>query len=45
MDSPESNLTIATLNIQGQSGLNETKQIQIQDFLKYNQIDIDKALS
>jgi exonuclease III len=33
-------LTIAYLNIHGQSGLNLSKQKQIQDFLKNNFIDI-----
>ena len=40
MPPPESEITVATLNIQGQSSLNNAKQIQIEDFLKYNQIDI-----
>ena len=40
MNSPDLHITIATLNIQGQSGLTENKQIQIQDFIKYNRIDI-----
>ena len=40
MTSPSSELIIATLNIQGQSNLNIVKQIQIEDFLKYNNIDI-----
>ena len=40
MSSPESELTVATLNIQGQSNINETKQKQIEDFLKYFNIDI-----
>ena len=38
--SPDSTITIATMNIQGQSGLSETKQFQIQDFIKYNNVDI-----
>ena len=37
---PELTITVATLNIQGQSGLNEVKQKQIEDFLKFNQIHI-----
>ena len=40
MSSPESTLKVATLNIQGQSGLNITKQKQIEDFVKHNKIDI-----
>ena len=40
MDNPEGELVIASLNIQGQSCLNLGKQIQIEDFIKYNNIDI-----
>ena len=40
MTVPDATITIATLNIQGQSGLNDIKQKQIEDFIKYNSIDI-----
>ena len=33
-------LSIAYMNIQGQSNLTTVKQLQIQDFIKYNKIDI-----
>ena len=33
-------LTIAYINVHGQSKLTEAKQIQIEDFLKYNNIDV-----
>ena len=33
-------LTIAYINVHGQSKLTEAKQIQIKDFLKYNHIDV-----
>ena len=33
-------LTIAYLNTHGQTNLTEAKQVQIQDFLKYNKIDV-----
>ena len=33
-------LTIAYLNIHGQSALSEAKQVQIEDFLKFNKIDV-----
>ena len=35
-----SSLTVAYMNIQGQTGLNVSKQTQIEDFLKKNKIDI-----
>ena len=37
---PDPTITVATLNIQGQSGINEVKQKQIEDFIKFNKIDI-----
>ena len=42
MDSlnPNKFLTVAYLNIHGQTNLSEAKQLQIQDFLKYNKIDV-----
>ena len=40
MPSPEFELNVATLNIQGQSSLNIAKQQQIQDFIKFNNLDI-----
>ena len=40
MELPESYITVATMNIQGQSGLSDIKQIQIQDFVSYNNIDV-----
>lgn len=40
MDSDENILTIASLNICGQSGLNKIKQVQIQDFISQHQLDI-----
>ena len=33
-------LTIAYINIQGQSKLSEAKQVQIEDFVKFNKIDV-----
>ena len=33
-------LKIAYLNVQGQSNLSEAKQLQLEDFIKYNKIDI-----
>ena len=33
-------LTLAYLNIHGQSNLTDTKEIQIEDFMKFNKIDI-----
>ena len=40
MTSPDSVIKIATLNIQGQSGLTDVKQKQIEDFLRFNKIYI-----
>ena len=42
MDSKDSNqiLTIAYMNVHGQSKSTEAKQVQIEDFLKYNNIDV-----
>ena len=37
---PTKFLTIAYLNIHGQTNFTEAKQVQIQDFLKYNNVDI-----
>ena len=37
---PENVLTIAYLNIRGQTGLPVVKQLQIQDFIKFNKCDI-----
>ena len=36
----ENLLTIAYLNIHGQSTMSDAKQVQIEDFLKFNKIDI-----
>ena len=33
-------LTVAYINIHGQSKLSEAKQVQIEDFLKFNKIDV-----
>ena len=33
-------LTIAYLNIHGQSTMSEAKQVQIEDFIKFNNIDV-----
>ena len=33
-------LTVAYINIHGQSKLTDAKELQIEDFLKYNKIDI-----
>ena len=33
-------LTIAYINMHGQSNLSESKQLQLEDFIKYNKIDI-----
>ena len=33
-------LTIAYINIDGQSTMSDAKQVQIEDFLKFNKIDI-----
>ena len=33
-------LTIAYINVQGQSKLTEAKQLQMEDFIKYNKIDV-----
>ena len=33
-------LTIAYINMHGQSTLSETKQVQLEDFIKFNKIDI-----
>ena len=33
-------LTIAYINIHGQTKLSDAKQVQIEDFIKYNKIDI-----
>ena len=33
-------LTIAYINVHGQSRLSEAKQVQIEDFIKFNKIDI-----
>ena len=40
MESSENILTIAYLNVHGQSNLTETKQVQIEDFLKFNKVDV-----
>ena len=42
MTSSSSNkvITIASINIKGQSGLPTEKQKQIEDFIKFNKIDI-----
>ena len=42
MDSknPDKFLTVAYLNIHGQTNFTEAKQFQIQDFLKYNNVDV-----
>ena len=40
MNIPHSELVIASLNIQGQTGFSETKQKQIEDFIKIHNIDI-----
>ena len=40
MTSENNLLTIAYMNIHGQSKLTTVKQLQIQDFMKYNKIDI-----
>lgn len=40
MNSPDSVLVIAYLNIHGQTKLSQAKQIQIEDFLKFNKVDI-----
>ena len=37
---PEFELNVSTLNIQGQSNLNPSKQQQMEDFVKHNKIDI-----
>ena len=36
----ENILSLAYLNIHGQSNLTDTKQVQIEDFLKFNKVDI-----
>ena len=36
----ENILTIAYINVHGQSNLSEAKQSQLEDFIKYNKIDI-----
>ena len=33
-------LTIAYINVHGQSRLSEAKQVQIEDFIKFNNIDV-----
>ena len=40
MNQEESILTIACMNIHGQTNIPTVKQLQIQDFIKYNKIDI-----
>ena len=40
MESSENILTIAYLNVHGQSSLSDTKQVQIEDFLKFNKVDV-----
>ena len=40
MPSPQFKINVATLNIQGQLSLNIAKQQQIQDFIKFNNLDI-----
>ena len=37
---PRNILTIAYINIHGQSKLTEAKQVQIEDFIKFNKIDV-----
>ena len=39
---PEENniLTIAYINVHGQSKMTETKQMQIEDFMKFNKVDV-----
>ena len=37
---PTNNLNIAFINIRGQTGLNLAKQIQIEDFIRQNNLDI-----
>ena len=36
----ENSLVIAYINIHGQSNLSEAKQVQLEDFIKYNKVDI-----
>ena len=36
----ETSLTVALVNVQGQTGLNQSKQMQIETFLHHHQIDI-----
>ena len=38
--SPNNNISIAFLNVHGQSGLPVTKQKQIEDFMRRNRIDV-----
>ena len=40
MNTISSSITVAYLNIQGQTGLNLSKQRQIEEFLKHKDIDI-----
>ena len=40
MDPTDQILTIAYINIHGQSRLTDAKQVQIEDFIKYNKIDV-----
>ena len=40
MDPTEQILTIAYINIHGQSKFTEAKQLQLEDFIKYNNIDV-----
>ena len=37
---PSNNLTVAFVNCRGQTGFNETKQLQIENFLKTFDVDI-----
>ena len=40
MDSPQDFITVAYMNIRGQTGLDITKQVQIEHFLKFYSVDI-----
>ena len=40
MDPTNNILTIAYINIHGQTKLSNAKELQIEDFLKYNKIDV-----
>ena len=37
---PKNVLTLAYINIHGQTKLTDSKQVQIEDFLKYNKVDV-----